>query len=161
MSILGNAMDFLRAYVSGTDSNRVSETNHLSAQYVWEQLAYLADFDTSAGVPYPSATGMAIAGFAHLSVLCEMTAVAGGTMSFQVQSCMNDVAPTWQNVTASGYLFSNPGGGGLVTYTTPVGGSLIVHLDFDFVNTKFVRFMVSATNDNNTVLRIFARRRAL
>ena len=73
---------------------------------------------------------------------------------------MNDVTPTWLNVTAAGYLMTNPGGGGLATYGTPVGGSLNGQLDFDFINTKFLRVQVVASNDNNTVARLYIRRKS-
>jgi hypothetical protein len=155
-----NAQADSKAYVAATNLFREQETNPLSAQYVWEPLAHLADLDTGT-FNYPSAVGLAMAGYAHFSIWFELTAVAGGTLTLQVQGSMNDVTPTFLNYTAAGYLVTNPGGGGLATYGTPVGGSLNGHLDFDWLNTKFVRVQIVASNDNNTVVRLYIRRRAL
>lgn len=166
MSILGNAMDFLRAYVSGTDSNRVSETNHLSAQYVSELLVSSAAL-VVAGSPYyyPSAAGGAQAGFKDISFDFYLVGNAGGagtTITMTVEATSDDVTPYWHDVTMAGYE--------LVTNAIGVGSYAAVGaavsqgiLDFDELNVKLwrIKLVVSGVGAQNCTARIYSRRKAL
>ncbi len=160
-SALHNIMNSLYAYVAATNVFRFQETNPLSAQYVSELLVSTAALAAGGTTYYPSALGMAIAGYKDWSIDFYMLGGAATTVTLTVQGWSDDVTPYQQDITRAGYLVTNPGAGGLAAYATAPTGTLAGILDFDELNVRYARITIVTSAGANSTLRLYSRRKAL
>lgn len=161
MPALNNILTSLYAYVSGTNVYRMQETNPLSAQYVSELLVSTIALAAGTTYYYPSALGMAMAGYKDWSIDWYMLGGAATTVTLTVQGWSDDVTPYQQDITRAGWLTTNPPAGGLAAYATAPAGTLAGILDFDNLNVKFARVTVVTSAGANSTLRVYSRRKAL
>lgn len=161
MAGLNQIISSIYGYIKGTNLWRVGETNHLSAQYAPELLVSSAALQGT--TYYPSAVGVAMAGFKDISydIYLLGNAVGPTTITATVQATSDDVTPFWHEITRAGYLVTNPPAGGAASYASVGAVAWDGILDFDELNVKFVRITLVVSAANNCTARIYSRRKAL
>jgi len=149
-----------KAYVSGTNLFRQQETNPLSAQYVVELLVSTAAYANNTTTYYPSAVGMAMAGYKDWSLDFYMTGAAN-VCTVTVEATDDDVTPYWHDISPSGYeRVTNAVG--VASYANVAGAAVQGIWDFDELNSKLVRVkIVSDAGGAVSTVRLYVRRKAL
>ena len=143
-----------KAYDPTTDTNKITNQNPDSLQYVLDSIVNTTNVAT--GTYYPSSTGLSMDGYKDLSMTGELIDGAGHTTTLTLEATNDPTATLWTTL-LYGYDTKN---NIMVNSISATNATVLFAVDFDAMNYSFVRWLITTSDPSNTVI-IYSRRKAL
>lgn len=147
-----------KSFDSVTDADKVFPIRDETDQFTEpDVLLAAASLATTAGTYYPSATGYNMNGYRNISFEWSLVSGVTGTVTLTFEASNDTPFPASpRNITLAGYeLVIN---GHAASYTANTGATTSGIIDFDNINTKYVRAKLVVANLAAGAVRIVARR---